>query len=224
MNKRAVYTAIIGGYDLPRDPTKKTPGWDYILFTDNRSIKSNVWDVKYVDKPDHLTSVKFARMIKIKCGYYLSNHNMTVWVDGNIQINCNMDIFVEKYLPYGYDMAIMSHPNRICIYQEAIACVRRKKDSFKTVQRQINYYKEKGYPKNKGMVATGIIIRKHKTIVLSFMDIWSAHVKNRSHRDQLSFNYVHHMHFKNVNMNIFPWDFAFSGPFIKYKHPKKRLW
>src|SRR5207253_2582285 len=37
-----VYTAIFGGYDELHDPCEQLPGVDYVCFTDNPRLKSNV--------------------------------------------------------------------------------------------------------------------------------------------------------------------------------------
>ena len=47
------------------------------------------------------------------------------------------------------------------IYEEAKACISLGKDSREVIREQINRYRSEGYPKNIGMVETGIMLRKH---------------------------------------------------------------
>ena len=51
-------------------------------------------------------------------------------------------------------------------------------------------YKDKGFPANNGMVATGVMIRKHTIEVKLFCRSWWNEVFEHSKRDQLSFNFV----------------------------------
>ena len=84
----------------------------------------------------------------------------------------------------------MSHPTRNCIYQEAKACLVLNKDSENTILNQIGEYKKEGLPEGAGMVATGVLIRKHSDEVKEFCKKWYDEVSRLSIRDQLSFNYV----------------------------------
>src|SRR2546422_511368 len=44
--RKAVYTFIFGGYDDLKSPAIFTPGWDYICFTDDPTLRSDIWDVR----------------------------------------------------------------------------------------------------------------------------------------------------------------------------------
>ena len=51
-NKNAIYAFTVGEYGSLKEPLVKTEGWDYILYTDNKELKSDIWDtVSYT----HLT-------------------------------------------------------------------------------------------------------------------------------------------------------------------------
>ena len=88
-------------------------------------------------------------------------------------------------------MMCINHPDRNCVYQEAEAVIELKKDIKDIVSIQTNRYTDENYPKNNGMIASGILYRKHNNPVLKeLMDEWWNEVKSMSRRDQLSFNYV----------------------------------
>ena len=88
-------------------------------------------------------------------------------------------------------MMCMNHPDRDCIYQEAEAVVELKKDTENIVSIQIHKYLGENYPKNNGMIASGILYRTHNDpVVKELMNEWWNEVKLMSRRDQLSFNYV----------------------------------
>ena len=42
-----VYTAIFGDYDDLYEPMVKPDNVDYVCFTDSKTLKSDVWDVRY---------------------------------------------------------------------------------------------------------------------------------------------------------------------------------
>ena len=67
----------------------------------------------------------------------------------------------------------------------------QKKDSPEVILNQINRYKAENYPKKWGMIASGILFRKHNDPqVIKVMNTWWEELKYQSRRDQLSFNYA----------------------------------
>ena len=67
MNKIVVYTCITGDYDKLIDPQFIDAGVDYICYTNNNTLNSNVWQIRSV--PEYLSiysNVKQQRYIKIK--------------------------------------------------------------------------------------------------------------------------------------------------------------
>ena len=183
MNKKVIYTCIIGDYDTLKEPLIVTEGWDYICFTD-QDFKSDVWKIVKVGRSD----VKEQRKKKIYNQYLLEMYKYSIWVDGSMYVNCDLNEFLYQNLEG--DFTLMKHPTRNCTYQEAQACIHLDKDNTATIMQQLLDYKEKGFPANNGMVATGVMIRKHTIEVKLFCRSWWNEVFDHSKRDQLSFNYV----------------------------------
>jgi hypothetical protein len=99
--------------------------------------------------------------------------------------------FVSQYLvKEGSMFAIPKHPDRICVYEEASAVKRMNKDLSHVVDSQMARYRKQGYPKNWGLVQSGLIIRKNTEDVSYFCNLWWEEIQRGSKRDQLSFNYV----------------------------------
>ena len=198
-NKIVVYTCISGSYDSLKDVVKKESDIDYICFT-NQDIESETWEIRKV--PEYLESLeqtKIARCVKILPHLFLPEYEISVWVDGNIQVLGNINKFISENLTEYF--CISKHPDRICTYQEAEAVINFKKDNDDIVNKQIEKYREIGFPENYGMVQSGIMIRKHNSKeCVDISNSWWSEVRKWSKRDQLSFNYT--IWNKDVKINI----------------------
>lgn len=189
--KKVIYTCITGEYDNINDPVYVTKNWDYICFTNNPNLTSDVWKIIQIDNSENLDNTRLARKYKLLPHKFLSDYDFSVWVDANITVSCNLDNFSDKIISSHYKIALMTHGYRNCIYAEAAECIRQQKDDPETINAQISRYREEGFPKNRGMVQTGIQFRFHNTPeLIQFNEAWFNEVKNGSKRDQLSFNYI----------------------------------
>lgn len=179
--EKVIYTAIMGVYDQLKDPTVITPGWHYICYTNNRDLKSNIWEIVFVN----FQNVKQVRRHKIIVPF---QYQLSIWVDASIEIRCDLNDFVAKY--HTSNFTLMKHPHRSCVYAEAEACIVRKKDKAEVIHTQMKTYRKLKYPYNRGMVATGLLIRNHCQEVVMFCERWWNEVNIHSKRDQLSFNFT----------------------------------
>lgn len=193
--KIAIYTCITGGYDTIKEPSLVTPGVDYICFTDNPAMKSKTWEIRPM--PEELlgfSKVKQQRGVKLLPHRYLPDYDISVWIDGNVDMRGNVKEYL-KTLDFGkYTVFIPEHPARKCIYKEKDECLRQKKitgDGIALAEKQMKRYKEEGFPTNYGLVQSNIIVRKHNDqYCIDLMEKWWSELKDYSHRDQLSFNYA----------------------------------
>jgi glycosyltransferase involved in cell wall biosynthesis len=185
--RKAVFTAIMGGYDELNEPSIVTPGWEYVCFTDNPNLKSETWKL-VVSKPES-DPVRTARRRKILVHEYLPGRDLTVWVDGKLKISCNMDDLVARFHGPG-PLTMLGHPDRDCIYDEADACKRLKKDDPSVIDAHMAKIRSHGMPKKTGLVDTCVIIRTSETLIAKLGREWWGLVQYGSRRDQLSFNFV----------------------------------
>ncbi|MCK9152227.1 DUF616 domain-containing protein [Methanobacterium alcaliphilum] len=138
----------------------------------------------------NLDKIKKARKYKILPHRYLEEYDQSLWVDGNFMILNDINKFIKKFAKQTSMMCI-AHPDRECIYEEAEVCIKVKKDSEEIISKQINKYSLEKYPPNNGLIASGILYRKHNDPqVIKLMEDWWKEVKLHSRRDQLSYNYV----------------------------------
>lgn len=212
MNSIVVYTAITGSYDNLKQPKVVDPGIDYVCFTDSiYGVRQNgIWRMQQIPKElQNLSSVKKQRIVKICPHRYLKEYTTSIWVDGNFSIIGSIKSFVDQYDLNKTPLYVRVHPCRKCIYEEAKACIEMNKDRRSVIEDQISIYKKEGYPKNIGMVETGIMLRRHNDIKCQLVDnLWASELLKHSHRDQLSFNYAcWKMHFLpgclNKEFNVF---------------------
>ena len=193
--KIVVYTCITGGYDKIKEPSLITPGVDYICFTDNETMKSKTWKNKPIPKELlSLSSVKQQRGIKLLPHRYLNEYDVSVWVDGNMDVKGNIKDYLKTLNFEDYTVFIPEHPARKCIYKEKDECLRQKKitgDGIALAEKQMGRYKDEGFPANYGLVQTNIMVRKHNDqYCINLMEKWWSELRDYSHRDQLSFNYA----------------------------------
>lgn len=187
-NKVVIYTAITGGYDNILYQSYVNDDFDYVCFTDNPSLKSGLFDIIQIpDALKKLSAVKQQRFIKINPHEYFKKYDISVWIDGNVEMIGNpMDLIDETNYIY-----IPQHPYRDSIMQEAEICIRIGKDTKEHIEPQLEFYKKEKFPDDRGLVQSNIIIRKHNDEqCIKLMKTWWNTLAKYSHRDQLSFNYA----------------------------------
>lgn len=186
-----IYTAISNNYDTLKEPVEITPNADYVCFSDTDNQNSDIWKIKSFPK-DNLDPVRKCRYVKILPHKIFSEYEYSIWVDASIVIKKDLTKLIKKHFDSKNNKLILSkHPKRDCIYEEANICLKKNKDNKYKIRKQIEFYKNKNYPENNGLVETGVILRKHnnKKIKKIMNDWWELIIKFSS-RDQLSFNYA----------------------------------
>ncbi len=215
MNKIAIYTAIFGDKDTLKEPIK-FEGVDYYCFTDNKEVKSDIYQIKLYD-PIFSDPTRSAKIFKILPNVFLPEYEYTIWIDGSIETKPGF-IKLLDYLREG-DIVMFKHSHRDCVYDEAAACVKRNKDNHLLIKQQIKYYYKEGYPKNNGLNMAGIIVRRnHSGDVVKFNEAWWEQIQKFSRRDQLSLNFVAWKN--NINIITVPVDEENNEFFLLAKHKK----
>ena len=184
-----VYTAITGNYDELKEPLFLSDDITYVCITNNREIKSNVWNMEYIEN-DSLDNVHLARHIKMNPHIYFHEYETSVWVDGKYQIMDDLREYISLYQKES-DVLCFPHPERRCICNEAAACIAANSGNKKDIILQVADYLRDGYPLNYGLYETGCIVRRHNDEkVKMLMRLWEGEVLKYSIRDQLSFPYI----------------------------------
>lgn len=171
--KVIIYTTNVGNYD------------NYIQM-DN--LEFPFYNIKINDNKNPRLK---AREIKLKPFEFLPDHDYSIWIDSNFKI-------VQPKFEFNYDIVTWKHPDRDCIYDEGMACIRLNKEKPETVFKILHRYRFENYPEHNGLLASGYLIRKNTEEVRNFCYEWWDEVKNNSVRDQLFFNYVQSKHKLNI--------------------------
>ena len=229
--KIVVYTCITGGYDNLIKPVK-TKCVDYICFTDNLEINPNGWELRPIPEDvKDLSKVKQQRMVKVLPHKYLPEYDISIWVDGSVEVKADVKEFIKDFIYCGKSIFIPEHPARNCIYKECNAVKALKKDTTDLPDKQMKKYKEEGFPEKYGLVQSNIMVRWHNNEdCKEVMEIWANEIRNLSHRDQLSFNYAlwktkatcfKALDKKTCNSKYFKWNVKHNVSTIKKPIKKK---
>ncbi|QKJ28032.1 DUF616 domain-containing protein [Aliarcobacter cibarius] len=184
-----VYTALFGNYDDLIEPKENYEGCDFICFTDQKHLTSDVWEIRLIEECE-MPANMMNRKYKILPHLFLSQYEWSMYVDANIKILNNPFELANKYLAK-HDFAMPKHFARDCIYEESKECVILGKSKYDETRKQMDNYKKEGFPKNFGLGENGILFRKHNSEkVVRLMNDWWEELNTHTKRDQLSLAYV----------------------------------
>ena len=99
----------------------------------------------------------------------------------------DFDEYIDKYMGDSALLCVI-HPDRTSVYLEAEECIRLGKCDRAIIDKQMAEYRESGFPDDLGLIASGVLVRKSMEVA-PIMDEWWNEVREKSYRDQLSFNY-----------------------------------
>lgn len=188
--KIVCFTCITNEYDNLLQ-IKEFENIDFVCFSDS-IFNSDTFQWKIRPIPQDLKSlspVLQQRLIKINPYKYLSEYDISIWLDGNIEITSIKELLSLCDFKQ-YSFYIRQHPLRNDIKSEADAIILAGKAHKKDVYKQINKYLEDGYPDTYGLVESGIIVQQHNLKAnIDLANLWTNEVLNGTQRDQLSFNY-----------------------------------
>lgn len=199
-----VYTSIVGKKDHLID-NQETSGAVFLAFTDQ---SSNTWKtLKPYDKfKDPRRNSRIVKMMP----HLFFDSEYSIWMDGNYSLALPAQFVIEKFLKEK-DIAVWKHPNRDCIYDEANACYQQEKDTAEALLEQTQHYKKIGFPKNSGLYAGGIIIRRHTERINRLNERWWAEYCRFSTRDQICLRFI----FPNEEVNIIDDGTIWDNPYFR---------
>jgi hypothetical protein len=186
-NKLVIYTALFGDYDQLEEPEKSFEGCDFICFTDQKDLKTNIWRIIYIE-PTSESHIFMNRKIKMLPHLYLQKWKYSLYVDSNIRMKENPYFLINKYMhKQGIGFLVSKHYLRNCVYHEAIQCMKLGKGDPEAIQIQMEVYKNSAFPTDWGLSENSIILRKHQDeTVQKIGENWWLQFTKYPTRDQLS--------------------------------------
>lgn len=199
--KGVIYTAIFGGHDqLKPQPHAGAPCVAFVRTVPRRSPAP--WQVIPRSRSQE-TARREARWHKAMPHVLFPDHDCSLWIDGSIELTADFlfSSLAERYLGR-YDAVFFAHSHRRCLYEEAEICMRFNLDDPRTIEAQIARYREAGFPRQQGLLETGMILRRHTPAIARLNEAWWQETLSGSHRDQISLPYV--LRATGIDYALFP--------------------
>lgn len=189
-NKIVIYTAFTGDYDTLKYPEVIDDNCDYICFTDNPELTSDLWKIIPMEE-SVLDNNRKAKKYKLLPHKYLKDYKYSFWLDGTFKIKGSIREYIYKNIRANSKMLVPVHTERDCIYEEYKASKIIPRYPRAVMEEQIEYYKSQGFPKHYGLGVMGALFRQHNhpEVIKVMEDWWDENIKY-TNQDQLSFAYV----------------------------------
>lgn len=192
-----IYTVLLGDKESLGSPLSALDGKagsdlhiDFICFTDNRALASDVWKFVYIDN-HNLPAEKLSRRPKALPHEYLSDWTHSLYIDNVVtfkRLPCTQDLVTER--PYLFK--VFRHSHRANLQQEADAIVMLGYDDVDTVCGQLDFYA--GIRPLESIVpihTCTVILRSHlHPAVIAHGIAWWEQILCFSKRDQMSFDFA----------------------------------
>lgn len=192
MNRKVIYTCIIGGYDSLLQPLRVDDSFDYVCFVEPGSVlkgRQGVWQIREFPSPT-LDAGLDSRYPKMHPHLLLPEYECSLWIDGNILVK-DTTIY-EAYdaaEKSGVIYAGVSHPARDCVYAEARKCRDMRYISYADLARIWLTYFLNGIRTHAGLLENNLIFRRHSDPrIIRLDEMWWQKVLHFCRRDQLSLN------------------------------------
>ena len=191
-----IYTAITSepGDNILRSRVYPVTNFPAFLFTNIPKYRGPAgWRVIFLDNPLKLVAQKLARYVKTHPHTLLPPHDVSLWVDGTVEVLPRRDSILEFCsFTHQIELRCRVHDALSCTYQELEVCEALKLDpDITTFIKQRAFYDEKEhFPWNWGMLVTNILARKNSSKVNEFNDLWWSQIYQYSVHDQCSIMYA----------------------------------
>ena len=126
MEKIAIYTCIIGGYDELQQPAVVEEGFDFICFVgpgERTAERVGVWEIRELTELPAGGPRMASRWPKMHPHVLLPEYECSVWIDGNVALLDGTRYRAAHIkAAAGVKYSGVTHPDRDCTYSEARKC------------------------------------------------------------------------------------------------------
>lgn len=195
MNKKVIYTCLVGNYDVLRQPLAIDESYDYICFSnDIKEERVGVWQIRPIPFK-HKDKARLSRYVKILPHRALEDYEWSLWMDANIQITKKeFYSIVDSKIAEGGKVYQVTHclPPCDCTYEEIIFAYLSGRSGFCKTFLQYWHLKRSGFPTHWGLFENNFILRKHlDPKVRKISEEWWAEFMKYTKRDQFNLMYVY---------------------------------
>lgn len=191
--KIVIYSCITGKYDNIQDPFIIQDNVNYVLYTDNKDIKSDIWEIRNI--PENIKKFKnpilINRYIKMHPKELFCEYDYSFYIDGNVKIMSEITSLISK-INQKYGLALHKHRARDCAYDEINTCIFLKRGNVKQLEKAKSIFEESKFPTKYGLLECNLILTDLKNKKANeILDLWWKEFLNSDcYRDQIFFPYV----------------------------------
>ena len=174
MNKYAVITFMFSNYDLLREPLIIDENIDYYCLTDDKNLKSEHWNIIYLNKFDtnNLTGVQKTYMTKYSFYQYIPTHyEYFICIDASIEIKDKISKILDYYNINNIDIGIAVHPFRNRYIDEYNEWIRNRNLNKKYLDIFEKYCKDNNISNSEfsGLIECTVKIFKNTELSIEFI-------------------------------------------------------
>jgi hypothetical protein len=182
--KIVIYTCVSGDYD-DLAPSRAEVQIPHYCFTDGKPALGRPWVLRSIPYRTGGPAER-NRFVKMHPHEIFPEFQISVYVDGNIQIVAGIEALVRQAMGSG-SLALSQHPFRARAGDEAEECAAIGYDWRWRILSQMARYRRAGFLDSSGFYEANVIIRRHHAPeVRAMMDVWWREYLAGTRRDQLS--------------------------------------
>lgn len=157
----SVLQYIFGGYEKVHEIQEKDPQAEYLLVTDNPSLKSDTWNVVYDQQFSGKDPVWSSWYVRFHLFDFV-NTSICITMDADTIIRKSLKPIVDMLEEGQYDMAMMPHPCRDSLDKEYAAWVKGRRYPESQAVKCIQFAASIGYDpcKSKGIMQGNFQVRR----------------------------------------------------------------
>ncbi len=214
-----IYSAIFGGYDAVFPIKRKDRNVDYVLISDSDLPRGSGWTAH--PEPGEIGTFDTAeknRWCKFFPHRMFPDHDLSIYIDGNIQLLNPVGELVTAFRTQGADIGLFRHPERTSLSEELDACLALGKLSVEAadlVSERMKDYETPDGPPRTPFTENGIIFRDHSAPHLdATMSLWWEEF-HRVRRDQIALPWV----LQQSRSKVAIWEWSYRNPNVWFLGP-----
>ena len=187
--KIIIYSCVTGNYEKPVVHKEISNDIKYIFFTESFENVPDGWFMQPINGLDNFSNKDRNRYIKFHPSAFLPTHDISIYIDGNIEITGNISSLINEVSKKNEDLFLYRHYERNCIYKEGEKCIEDSLDWFWRIRKHMKRYEKESYPKDRGLFENNIIISKNTQKSKDLLHLCWQEYSKEAKRDQLALNY-----------------------------------